>query len=103
MSYPNNQYNAAPPMQPMQPMMPYQEKRMSVGEWVGTILLSGLGPIGLVLLFIWAFGDSAPLEKRNYAKAMLIIMAIGIGAAILLSILGMLFGVTMFAMLAPRS
>lgn len=57
-------------------------QNMSVGQWVLTIFLSGLSIVGLILLFIWAFGDT-PQPKKNYARAMLIWQAIAFGIAIL--------------------
>lgn len=53
-------------------------KEMTVGEWMLTIFLSGLGIIGLILLFVWGFGDSTPQPKKNYARAMLIWQAISV-------------------------
>lgn len=59
---------------------------MSVGQWVGTCLLgSCLGIISLILLFVWAFGDT-PQPKKNYARAMLIIQACAVGLYIILMI-----------------
>jgi uncharacterized membrane protein YqjE len=45
---------------------------MSVGDWALTIFLSGLPLIGLILLFIWSFGDNQKAERINWAKATLI-------------------------------
>ena len=56
---------------------------MTVGQWVLTIFLSGLGIIGIILLFIWAFGGEPNVAKKNYAKAMLIWYAIGLGIVVL--------------------
>lgn len=56
---------------------------MTVGQWVLTIFLSSLGIIGLILLFVWGFGSNTPTAKKNYARAMLIWYAIGIGLSIL--------------------
>ncbi len=77
---------------PAQPM-PYNQitapaaKEMTVGEWVLTIFLSGLGVIGLVLLFVWGFGNDTPTAKKNYARAMLIWQAIAVGIVILMYVL----------------
>lgn len=68
-SYNNNSYNA-------------NTQEMTVGQWVLTIFLSGLSIVGLILLFIWAFGDT-PQPKKNYARAMLIWQAIALGISIL--------------------
>lgn len=68
---------------------------MSVGEWVLTIFLSGLGIIGLVMLFMWGFGSSYENSpRRNYARAMLIFCAISIGLTVLLSVLFVIAGIT---------
>lgn len=65
---------------------PVSNDHMTVGQWVGTILLITYVPIvNLVLLFLWAFGD-APVEKKNFCRAYLVVMAIGIGISIVLGI-----------------
>ena len=69
---------------------------MSVGSWVGTILLSSLGIIGLIFLFIWAFDGSTPQPKKNFARGYLLVMAIMFGVAILFTILS--FACTGYAM-----
>lgn len=101
-AYPQTQY-----YQPYQQQQPYQqpygqgygqpyqqpyaapaEQPMSVGSWVGTILLTTMfGIISLVLLFVWAFGSDVPIAKKNYCRAMLIIELIAVGLAIVLIIL----------------
>ena len=46
---------------------------MSVGAWVGTVILtSWFGLISLILLFVWGFGSTTPQPKKNYCRAMLI-------------------------------
>ncbi len=70
---------------------------MSVSDWVLTIFLSGLPLIGLVLLFIWAFGDNQRPERVNWAKATLVWMLLGIA---LVSILFMVFGAAFLAGMA---
>ncbi|MCH5204146.1 MAG: zinc ribbon domain-containing protein [Oscillospiraceae bacterium] len=58
---------------------------MTVGQWVLTIFLSSLGLIGLILLFVWAFGDTNT-AKKNYARAMLIWEAITLAIVIIIYI-----------------
>ena len=60
---------------------------LSVGQYVGMMILSGLPVIGFILLLIWAFGSDTNLNKKNYARAVLIIMLIGIALSIILTIL----------------
>jgi hypothetical protein len=60
---------------------------ISVGEWVVTILIASLPLIGLIMLFVWAFGDGANPSKKNWAIATLIWFAIGIVLFIILIIM----------------
>lgn len=57
----------------------YQDSRsqiMTVGDWVITILITAIPIVGLVMLFVWAFGDNQNQNKANWAKANLIWMLI---------------------------
>ncbi len=66
---------------------------MTLGSWVGTILLTNLfGIISLILLFVWGFSDSTPIAKKNYCRAMLIYRAIMVGLVIILMIVIFSFG-----------
>ncbi|MCM1055496.1 MAG: hypothetical protein NC394_08245 [Bacteroides sp.] len=59
--------------------------QMTLGSWVGTILLTNLfGIISIILLFVWGFSDTTPPAKKNYCRAMLIYQAIMIGIVILM-------------------
>jgi len=58
--------------------------------WLGTIILLIIPIVGLVVYFIWAFGKGN-LNRRNYARASLILMAVGI-------ILGVVFVVFLLPM-----
>jgi len=49
---------------------------MTVGEWLITMLILIIPIVNIVMLFIWGFGNPDP--RRNYARASLIWMAIGI-------------------------
>ena len=51
---------------------------MSVSDWVLTIFLTSLPIIGIILLFVWAFGDNQKTDRANWSKATLIWFAIGI-------------------------
>lgn len=73
-------------------------EEMTVGQWVGTILLgSCLGIISFILLIVWGFGSNTPQPKKNYAKAMFWIQIVAIGIYVLFLIgmvacTGTLFG-----------
>ena len=75
----------------------YQDEPVRVGEWIGTFILTAIPIVGIIMLFVWAFGDSAPASKKNWAIATLIWYAIMIVLAIIffgvfISIIGSMFG-----------
>jgi ABC-type Na+ efflux pump permease subunit len=70
---------------------------VSVGEWIVTILITAIPLVGLIMLFVWAFGDGAQPSKKNWAIATLIWYAIMIVLGILffgiiISMIGSMFG-----------
>ena len=65
------------------------EQEMSLGKWVGTIVVTTFfGIISIIFLFIWGFGDG-PETRKRFCKAMLIVKAISIVVSIILLILYM--------------
>jgi hypothetical protein len=64
---------------------------LTVGQWVGTLLLLCIPIVNLILLFVWGFSEDTNISKKNFAKAYLIMMAIGVGISILLGILFFIF------------
>jgi len=65
------------------------KNEVSIGEWMVTILITALPLIGLIMLFVWAFGDAANPSKKNWAIATLIWYAIFI---VLMIIFFVIFG-----------
>lgn len=53
------------------------EKTVSFGNWMGTMLLPFIPIIGIfiyiVMMFVWAFGSDTPKSKKNWARASLIV------------------------------
>ena len=72
---------------------------ISTGEWVLTYLITAIPVVGLVLLFVWAFGRETNPNKANWAKAGLIWTAIIIGIYI---VFAMAFGAAILASLGGR-
>jgi len=60
------------------------EHEMTVGEWLGTLIISSIPFIGIIMLLVWAFGRSTNLCKANWAKAWLILQVIGYVFAIMM-------------------
>lgn len=51
---------------------------MSMADWIITLLIGVIPFVNLIMLLIWSFAGSAPVEKQRYARACLILMIIGI-------------------------
>ena len=49
---------------------------VTVGQWVVTILVSCIPIIGLIMMFVWAFGSGTNPSKANWAKANLVWTAV---------------------------
>lgn len=59
---------------------------ISMGQYLIMFLITAIPIAGIVMLFIWAFGSETGPNKKNFARAYLIMMAIAIGLSILMSI-----------------
>lgn len=56
---------------------------MSMGEWILTIVLTTVIPcVNIIMLFVWGFGNGNE-NRKNYCRAMLIIMAVSIALVII--------------------
>lgn len=58
------------------------EKPISFGNWMGTMLLPFIPIVGIfiyiVMMFVWAFGSDTPKSKKNWARASLIVSVIAL-------------------------
>lgn len=59
------------------------QKPLSVKEWLITLLIIAIPVVGLVMLFVYAFGNNSNVNRQNWAKAQLIIVAIVLGFVVL--------------------
>lgn len=66
---------------------------MSVGSWIITFIIFAIPFVGIVMMFIWAFGSSGNLNRRNYARASLLI-------SLVMLILGIIFAIVWGALFA---
>ena len=64
---------------------------MSMGDWLLTILAAMIPCAGLVLYIMWAFGSTGNVNRRNFCRAQLIIMAV---VFVLYMIIAVVFGMT---------
>lgn len=68
------------------------EPPLSLGNWLIIMLLIAIPCVNIVMLFIWAFGREGSISKKNYARATLIIMAIGLIFSLIFgSVIGAMF------------
>ncbi|MFG0213610.1 hypothetical protein ACFU8X_10935 [Brevibacillus porteri] len=65
--------------QQMQVSVPENERVMSVKEWLITFLIMMVPVVNLVMYFVWAFGSEGNLNRKNWAKANLLIIGVCIG------------------------
>lgn len=65
-----------------QPTAPPNEETLSVGKWIGIMMLLSIGGsltcgiLPIVLLCVWGFGRSTSQTLRNFARAALIILLV---------------------------
>ena len=62
-----------------------EERPLSVGEFLLMLFLSGIPVVGFILLLVWAFGGAVNQNRKNFARATLILSIIGFVLAIAFS------------------
>lgn len=62
---------------------------MSMGDWLLTILAAMIPCAGLVLYLVWAFSSTGNVNRRNFCRAQLIVMAV---VFVLYLIIAIVFG-----------
>ncbi len=70
-----------------------KQNRLSIGGWIGTLIVLAIPVVGFIMLFVWGFGGDTT-GRKNFCIATLILAAIGIVLSILLSLV---FGFSMLA------
>ena len=70
-----------------------QQPPVSISDWFLTLFLTAIPLVGLILLFVWAFGSTTNPSKANWAKAALLWAAIGI---VIYIIIFAIFGAALF-------
>jgi nucleoside recognition membrane protein YjiH len=46
---------------------------MSLKDWVISVIISVIPVVGFIMLLVWSFSDSANPNKKNWARATLIV------------------------------
>ena len=64
---------------------------LSVGGYIGMFLLLCIPIVNFILLLVWSFGGNVNQNKKNYARATLLLMVIGVVLSIVFG--GVLVGI----------
>jgi hypothetical protein len=56
---------------------PVNPPPVTLGDWIITFIITAIPLVNIIMLFVWAFGDTNP-SKANWAKASLIFMLIAV-------------------------
>lgn len=80
-------YAAPPAYQPG--FQPYAANTapLSMWQYIGMFIVMAIPIVNLILIFSWAFGGNANVNKRNYARAVLFMALIGIVISVVLTVL----------------
>lgn len=66
------------------------EKPLTTGEWVVTLLVLMIPLVNFVMYFVWAFTDGN-ISRRNFCRAQLLIIAIVLALAMVVGVAALLF------------
>lgn len=104
-SYPNSGVYTQPPRQFNMPLdqpplegSRYAEVKTSNFFW--SMLVLSLPLVGFVFAIVWAFSSSEAINKRNWARAVLIWQLVGVCLAIVLGIVFAIVGVSTLSWLS---
>ena len=61
---------------------------LGVGSYIWMFFLSAIPIVGFIMMLVWAFGGSVNLNKKNYARAILIMCVIGVALSVIVVISG---------------
>ena len=59
-------------------------KPVSIGQWIITFIILGIPLLNVIMLIVWALGESTHPSKKSYAQAILVIF----GVIVVLGIVG---------------
>ena len=51
-------------------------KPVSIGQWIITFIILGIPLLNVIMLIIWALGESTHPSKKSYAQAILVVFGI---------------------------
>ncbi|NLC02659.1 MAG: hypothetical protein GX787_00070 [Tissierellia bacterium] len=57
---------------------------MTVGEWIGVLIVLGIPIVNIIMYFVWAFSSTTNENLSNFCKATLLIALIVFAFALLI-------------------
>lgn len=86
---PNTAYNAG--------VQSALDAPLKVGDYVGMFLLMCIPIVRFIMILVWGFGSSSNTNKKNFARAVMILFVIGLALSI---VFGILFGAVLFPLIS---
>lgn len=79
-----------------QPYIHEDTSPLSVGNFLVMMLIAAIPILNIIMLCVWAFGSGSNVNRKNYARAQLIIMLIAMAVSIVLwsSLIGLLISIS---------
>ncbi|MCL1941654.1 MAG: zinc ribbon domain-containing protein [Synergistaceae bacterium] len=57
---------------------------LGVGSYIFMFILTGVPIVGIIMLLVWAFGSGVNLNKKNFARAILLMFLVLVGIGFIL-------------------
>jgi len=74
------------------PVLTDQNKPLSVGDWIITLIILSIPLVGFIFLLYWALSSSSNVNRKNFCIAYLVIALIFIALIVVLMFMGILAG-----------
>ena len=87
------QYNSSSTQPYQNPAAYVDTAPLSLGNYLVMLIVGGIPLVGFIMMLVWGFSSGTNKNRQNYARAVLVLMAIGV-------VLSILFSTTIFALIA---
>lgn len=82
-----------PPYQSPYPNEPLRDDRpLTIGNYLVLMIVGAIPVVGLIMMLVWAFSGNSNTNRKNYARANLILMLI-------IAVIGLIFGTSIMGLL----
>jgi len=61
------------------------KRPLSIGDWIIIFFLTSIPVVGFVLIVYWSFADDVNINKKNFSKAVILLMVLLIALIIALT------------------